>query len=249
MSVRNLLPIALVLAVVSAGCAGAPTQAEGTVSVTQTTSTTTSTSTTTTTIPQLTAGSIGTSPSGAGLAFATVYTFLFVNAPTGGVPPFTFAWNFGDGGAGAGAAPTHAYLSNGNFTATATTTDTRGISVVASGSVAIRLATGRWTATVTGVANPEPIDIIQNATALIATINSANALGFASGSGSVSNPRSMSISATYGVGGPAPFAATYVGRLDDTLMSWTGTVTGYAGCPCLFTATRVPAAGDLSLPR
>ena len=244
MSVRTLLPFVLLLAAVSSvGCSGAPTQAEGTVSITKTTSTTT-----TIPIPQLTAGAIGTSPTGTGLASATVFTFLFVTAPSGGVPPYTFSWNFGDGAAGAGNTAPHQYADTGNFVATATTTDSKGTSVQASLPVTIRNVTGRWTVTFAGVAmKPEAIDLVQNKTAVTATINET-ADGFASGPGSVSNPRSLAVSATFAAALPAPYAATFVGSLNDTLLTWTGTVTGYAGCPCVFTATR-PPGGLLSAAR
>lgn len=246
MSVRHLLPTVLLLAAVSAGCTESPTQAEGTgtVTVTETTSTSTSTSTTTTSIPDLIPGGAGLSPAGTGLAFATVFTFS-VAPPSGGVEPYTFTWNFGDGQTGAGPAPSHTYTNTGSFVAIATATDARGKTAQSSVPVSIRAATGRWTATF-GAFNPEPIDIVQNQTAVTVTINDTlNALGFASGTGAVSNPKSLSISATFTTG--VPFAVTYVGRMDDTLMKWTGTVTGYAGCPCPFTATRPSAGGDLSV--
>ena len=245
MSVRNLLPIVLLLAALSAGCAGSPTQAEGTVTITETTTTTTTTVPTTTVIPPLIAGAIGTSPPGTGLAWATVYTFVFVTAPSGGVPPYTYLWDFGDGSAnGSGNAPTHMYENTGVFTARVTVSDSNGKSATTSTAVAIRNVTGRWIATFAGSSlKPEPIDIVQNQTAVTATINDeANLLGFASGTGNVSNPRALSISATFA--GIAPFAVTYVGRIDDTLSTWSGTVTGYAGCPCTFTAVRPSAAGD-----
>jgi len=54
----------------------------------------------------------------------------------------------------------------------------------------------------------------------------------------VSNPRSLAVSATYNAGTPTAFGVTYVGQLNDTLTTWSGTVNGYAGCPCTFTATR-----------
>jgi len=244
MSVRSLLLIPVLLAAVSAACTGSPTQTDGVVSVTQTTSTTTSTSTTTTTIPQFRAGAVGTSPSGAGVTFATVYTFLFTTPTSGGVPPYTFSWDFGDGSMGAGSAPSHAYTNAGNFTATATATDSRGISDRASAPVFIRNVTGEWIATLQNTTfNHEPINIVQNQTAVTATINSTNGFGLATGSGNVSNPRGLSVSATFM--GATPFGVTFVGRLDDTLLTWSGTVTGYAGCPCLFTATR-GSVGDLS---
>jgi len=242
MSVRNLVPIVLLATAVSiAGCAGSPTQAEGTVSITVTTS---STSTTTTTIPALNPGSIGTSPSGVGVAFATVFTFFFTTQPSGGVSPLAFTWKFGDGGDGAGASPSHAYLNPGTFVAVATTTDSRGTTATASAPVSVRLVTGRWTVKVDGVAlNNEPIDVVQNATALAATVNSANGFGLGTGTGNVSNPRSMSLTVTYAAAA-TPFAATYLGRIDDAIATWSGTVTGYTGCPCTFTATHPPAAGD-----
>jgi hypothetical protein len=245
MSVRSLLLISLLLATCSAACTGSPTQTDGVVNVTVTTSTTTTSSTTTTTIPQFRAGAIGTSPTGVGVAWATVYTFLFTTPSSGGVAPYTFMWDFGDGAAGAGSAPSHAYMNTGNFTATVTATDSRGISDKASVPVVVRSVTGTWRATIAGTdLNREPIDIVQNQTAVTATINSTNGLGFASGTGNVANPRNLSVSATFM--GAAPFAVTYVGRIDDTLLMWSGTVSGYPGCPCPFTATR-PTAGDLSL--
>jgi hypothetical protein len=241
MSVRNLLPIALLLATGFVACTGSPLQTEGAVTVTQTTSTTT-----TTAIPQLTPGVIGTAPAGAGIASATVYSFLFTTPPSGGVPPYSVAWNFGDGGAGAGTVAAHAYNAPGNFTATATVTDSRGTAVQASFPATIRTVTGRWTVNFSGIAlKPEAIDIVQDQTAVTATINET-ADGFASGTGSVSNPRTLSVSATFAAAQPAPYAVTYVGTLDPTLLTWSGTVTGFTACPCGFTATR-PSAGVFSV--
>ena len=65
--------------------------------------------------------------------------------------------------------------------------------------------TGRWIATfppATGLL-PEPIDLVQNQTAVTATINGANPLGFGSGTGTVANPRSLTVSATFRAGTPA----------------------------------------------
>jgi hypothetical protein len=245
MSVRKLLPIALLLAAFSIRCAGTPSEPAGAVSVTVTTTTTT-----TTTIPAVSAGAIGASPAGTGLAAATVYTFAFTTPPSGGVPPYTYAWSFGDGADGAGSAPSHLYTSTGNFTARVTVADTRGISAQAAATVAVRSVTGHWIATFEGGAVPlaEAIDLVQNQTAVTATINdTANAFGLASGAGNVSNPRSLSISVIFGAGTPTAFAATLVGRLDDTLTTWTGTATGYVNCPCGFTANR-PAASVNSVP-
>jgi hypothetical protein len=241
MSVRNLLPIALLLTTGLIACTGSPLQTEGSVTVTQTTSTTT-----TTAIPQLSAGVIGTAPAGAGIASATVYSFLFATPPAGGVPPYTVSWNFGDGGVGAGTVAAHAYTAPGNFTAVATVTDSKATSVQTSLPVAVRTVTGRWTVTFSGIAlKPEAIDIVQDQTAVTATINET-ADGFASGTGSVSNPRALSVSATFAAGQPAPYAVTYVGTLDASLLNWSGTVTGFTGCPCGFTASR-PSTGVFSI--
>src|SRR3954470_1137610 len=241
MSVRNLLPIVLLLATGFAACTASPLQTEGTVTVTQSTSTTT-----TIPVPQLAPGVIGTSPAGGGIASATVFSFLFTTPPSGGVPPYTVSWNFGDGGVGAGTVAAHAFTAPGNFTAVATVTDSKGTAVQASLPVAVRTVTGRWTVNFSGIAlKPENIDIVQDGTAVTATINET-ADGFASGTGSVSNPRTLSVSATFAAGQPAPYAITFNGALDASLLNWSGTVTGFTACPCGFSASR-PSAGVFSV--
>ena len=240
MSDRKLLLFALLLtAAASIRCAGSPSEPEGSVIITQTTSTTT-----TTAIPTLIAGAIGTSPGGTGLAAATVFTFSLATPPSGGVPPYTFAWNFGDGAEGAGNAPSHVYLTTGTLTATVTVTDSRGITAQASAPVSVRNVNGRWTANLGRGLPPEPIDLVQNGAAVAATINSS-VFGFGSGTGNVSNPRTLSISAAFMAGTPTAFGVSYNGRLDETLSIWTGTATGYPGCPCDFTATHSGFAGDI----
>ena len=238
MSVRNLLPIALLLATGFIGCTGSPVQTDGSVTVTQTT-------TTTTALPRLNPGVIGTSPTGAGVASATVYSFLLATPPSGGVPPYTVAWDFGDGGAGAGTVAVHAYAAPGNFTAKATVTDSRAISADTSLPVSIRTVTGRWNVTYSFPHRAEAIDIVQNELAVTATINDSPD-GFASGTGSVSNPRSLAVSVTFAAAVPAAYAITYFGTLSESLLTWTGTVTGFTECPCRFTATR-PSADILSI--
>jgi hypothetical protein len=84
---------------------------------------------------------------------------------------------------------------------------------------------------------PENIDIVQNKGEVTATVNETSD-GFASGTGSVANPRTLSISVTFAAAQPAPYALTYVGTLNDSLSTWSGTVTGFTACPCGFTATR-----------
>jgi hypothetical protein len=231
MPVRNLLPIALLLATGLVACTASPLQTEGTVSVTQTTSTTTTIPT-----PLLVPGTIVTAPAGTGLASATVFQFRLT--PSGGVPPYAISWDFGDGGAGAGAVAAHPYDAPGSFMATATVTDSKAISAVATLPVSIGSVTGRWNVTFQGIpAKPENIDLVQNKGVVTATVNET-ADGFASGTGSVSNPRSLSVSVTFAGGQPAPYALTYVGTLNDSLSIWSGTVTGFTACPCGFTATR-----------
>lgn len=237
MSVRYLLPIALLLVVASVRCGKSPTDPVGTVSLTVTTTTTT-----TTVIPAVSAGAISASPAGVGLVAATVYSFSFPTPASGGVPPYTFAWTFGDGEEGAGIAPSHVYMSTGSFTPIVTVTDSRGMSARASTAVSVHSVTGGWTASFGAGPPSEPIDLVQNQGAVMATINDP-ARGLGSGGGSVSNPRNLSISATFAAATP-PFGATFVGRLDETLLTWTGTATGFPGCPCTFTATRPAIAGD-----
>jgi PKD domain len=238
MSVRKLLPIALLLAAVSIRCAGSPSEPEGVVSVTVTTTTTTTTSTTTSVIPTLFSGGVSESPAGIGLASATVFTFA-VASPSGGVPPYTFAWNFGDGAEGAGTAPTHVYANTGLFRVVVTAMDSAGNSAQASDRVEVRSVTGRWSATLTPPSGlqPKPIDLVQNQTAVAAAINEPAPNGLATGTGNVSNPRSLAVNATYNSAAP-PFAVSYVGQLNDNLTIWSGTVNGYPGCPCTFIATR-----------
>ena len=64
---------------------------------------------------------------------------------------------------------------------------------------------------------PETIDIVQNKGEVTATINETSD-GFASGTGSVANPRTLSVSVTFAAAQPAPYALTYVGTLNDSLL-------------------------------
>ncbi len=56
-------------------------------------------------------------------------------APTGGAPPYSATWAFGDGGTGRGLVTHHSYAAAGNYTATVTVTDSAGRS--ANGSVEV----------------------------------------------------------------------------------------------------------------
>jgi len=225
MSVRNPLPLVLLLGSLSFACGGAPTQADGVVTVTQTTSTTT-----TTPIPALTASGVVGSPSGIGLASSTLFSFSLAAPPTGGVPPYTVSWEFGDGSApAAGNAVTHQFLDPGFFTPTATIRDSSDKSVVVKTSSPLEIATvsGHWDVKfgVVPLAD-QSIDLVQSQGLVTAAIN-ATAFGTGVGTGSVTNPRTMSLSVTFADALPSAVVATFVGDLDEGIVTWTGKVNGY----------------------
>jgi PKD repeat protein len=65
---------------------------------------------------------------------------IFTANATGGTPPYTYAWSFGDGGVGGNLSViAHAYTTNGPFTAPVTVHDAAGGAVGASVSVSILL--------------------------------------------------------------------------------------------------------------
>ena len=234
---RNLVPIIVVSAALVTACSDSPTQADGKVTITQTV--------TMPSVQQLTSGPLSVSPGGPGLVSTTVYAFQYANAVTGGVPPYDYAWTFGDGEGGSGASVAHVFKSTGDFTVASTVTDSKGSTVKASIPVSVRSVTGRWTATGNRL-DADRIVLIQSDTAVSATVNSTNGYGLGTGAGSVTNPRSLVVTLAFTDPPPVippaipPSAAaiTYRGTLDDTLLTWTGTVSGYPGCPCSFTATR-----------
>ncbi len=53
-------------------------------------------------------------------------TFSFAGSPSGGVPPYSFQWDFGDGGESTTQNPTHTYQAAGTFTVTLTVSDADG---------------------------------------------------------------------------------------------------------------------------
>ena len=64
----------------------------------------------------------------------------FTSNTTGGTPPYTYSWSFGDGGTGGNLSViTHAYTTNGPFQVELTVTDTLGAIVHAFTNVSIRL--------------------------------------------------------------------------------------------------------------
>jgi len=154
-------------------------------------------------------------------------------------------WKFGDGDEGAGPTASHIYPTTGTFSAIATFTDSQGKTAQASTSVPVRNVSGRWTVAFDAGFPGQTIDLVQNGAAVNVAINTpSTAFGLGSGSGNVSNPRNLSISATFNANSPFAFGVTFIGRIDEALQSWRGTATGYPGCPCLFTATRPPFVGD-----
>jgi PKD repeat protein len=62
----------------------------------------------------------------ASAANVTGLAVRFSSAPEGGVPPYTFLWDFGDGGASAAQNPTHAYPRPGMFRVIVTVSDSSG---------------------------------------------------------------------------------------------------------------------------
>jgi len=70
-------------------------------------------------------------------------TVTFSGSATGGAPPYTFRWNFGDGSSSTAQNPSNTYSSPGNYTATLTVTDSQ--SATNSKSLTIN---------VTSIANP-----------------------------------------------------------------------------------------------
>jgi PKD domain len=255
MSLRKLLPVALLLAAVSIRCAGSPAEPIGTVSITQTTTTTT-----TSVIPGVNPGVVQVLPSLNGIAGATVMTFAFSTQPSGGVPPYTVQWTFGDGQAGSGTVAPHVYPAAGIFVATATVNDSGGRSAQAFATVTIRSVTGTWTVDFSGGPGPtrpvrETFNLVQNGSSVTASVNpTGDGFGLGAGDGIVSNPRALTVTATFAnampppATAPTPFAATLIGTVDSTGTSWSGTAAGYPGCPCDFTARRAEQPGVLSVP-
>ncbi len=53
----------------------------------------------------------------------------FTPTASGGTPPYTFNWNFGDGKTGTGGPTTHVYATEGNYTVTLLVTDSTGSTI------------------------------------------------------------------------------------------------------------------------
>jgi PKD domain len=221
--------------------------------VTTTSSTTTTTTTTTTIpappppttipIPPLTGGTITSSPSGTGLLNATDYSFSYTTPPTGGVPPYTYSWSFGDGGTASGPSPTHVFsLSAGKYSVQAAVTDSRGVTAGTSTAVVIGDITDVWYVSYpTGAAKfTDSLDIFQSQAQVFGSVRHGSCVAGPVIPGSVSNPRSLSVSWPLTCGNTT-LTVSYQGTLNSALSVWTGTITGgNTGCssPCPFTGTR-----------
>ena len=190
------------------------------------------------------------SPSGAGLLGATVFSFQYVAPPAGGTPPFTYSWNFGDGTAGGiGTATTHVFNNTGRFIVTGTVTDSKGVMAQDRVEVQIGAVTGVWNVVVNttdnrlGLQNGAfryPMVLSQTSSQVIGTVTDPALVQSRQGLGTASNPRQLSIVGLElgPTGNPLRVNLSFVGELDSTLRTWTGTATGFADCPCSFTATR-----------
>jgi len=71
--------------------------------------------------PALSCGASGNPMSGTSTLAAQ-----FNGSVTGGCPPYTYVWDFGDGGSSSDPSPRHTYQTPGNFTARMTVTDSKG---------------------------------------------------------------------------------------------------------------------------
>jgi len=55
------------------------------------------------------------------------FTVYFTGSASGGIPPYSYSWNFGDGGNSTQQNPSHTYNSAGNYTVTLTVTDSQSL--------------------------------------------------------------------------------------------------------------------------
>ncbi len=213
--------------------------------------TTTVVPTTTTVVGALRTEDFTVSPSGTGLMAATVYSFRYDEPPVGGLPPFTYSWNFGDGSAPAvGTATTHVFNNTGNFVVAGTVKDSTGLTAVDQAPVQVRSATGVWTVTIATkdgnfVLQPDgfrhALVLNQTQTQVIATVSDPLLEQVRAGMGNVSNPRALSVIGLElkpAGGSGSAVTISYIGNLNETLAEWSGTATGLADCPCPFTAIR-----------
>jgi PKD repeat protein len=85
------------------------------------------------TVPLLTVSSIGANPKSGGAPLSVDFSAT----PSGGLPPYSYSWAFGDGGTSPDANPSHVYKAAGNYTTIVTVTDTEYVDQVITAKVGI----------------------------------------------------------------------------------------------------------------
>ena len=81
-------------------------------------------------------------------------TVTFTATTSGGTPPVTFAWTFGDGGTATGNPVTHAYGASGSFPVQVTATDSASHTATRSKSVPVSPSSRKFCPTGYGITNP-----------------------------------------------------------------------------------------------
>lgn len=139
------------------------------------------------------------SPPGAAIASATVVTLTATaNDPDGDA--VTFNWQFGDGQTGNGQTVTHTFTSEGSFNVVLSASDGKGATTSANAGVTVKSMTGTWVD-----ADPRVQFVLtQTGGGLSGQREASAAAGFipiAALTGSVGNPRTVSITITFRAGG------------------------------------------------
>lgn len=180
-----------------------------------------------------------TTPTGTGLQASFTFapsspqvgqTVSFTGTATGGVPPYSFSWAFGDGSSSAGNPASYAYSAPGTYTATLTVSDTTGASNTASRTITVGAPPD-----FSMVASPKSLTIFAGSSAS-STITLTGSNGFSGtitltdsvsppGPVATMNPSSVSLS-------PGGSSASQLNIATSTLTqpgSYTVTVTGSSG--------------------
>jgi len=80
----------------------------------------------------------------------------FTGSATGGTPPYTYNWNFGDGSSSSAQNPSHTYSTIGNYTANLTVTDSGSANASATVSIAVGSVTAASLALAAVTGAPAP---------------------------------------------------------------------------------------------
>ena len=83
-------------------------------------------------------------------------TVMFSGSATGGTPPYSYYWNFGDGSTASGAQAVHAYSQNGTYTVTLTVNDAQGRVA----TISEQLGVGTQPASSLPFANPSTVGLV-----------------------------------------------------------------------------------------